>query len=265
MDHPSGPDDDPALHLTLFGGAHLDRDEVPLPVPATGMRVLAYLALHGPAARTRAAGSLWPDSTEGHALACLRTAVWRLRTLDPHLLRCEQDRLWLSPSVRVDADSFVTAARRALGDGPLEVPDALALVTAGTGDLLAGWYDDWALAERERFRQLRMHVLERVAELLVECGRYAAALEVAYDAVAMEPLRESAHRAVMRVHLAEGNYVEALREFQAFRSLLAAELGIEPSPRLRAMLDPALVVPAARRPSGSGARDHSGAPGLTGA
>ena len=48
-------------------------------------------------------------------------------------------------------------------------------------------------------------------------------------AVSMEPLRESAHRAVIAAHLAEGNSVEALRQFASLRRLLQTELGIVPS------------------------------------
>jgi DNA-binding SARP family transcriptional activator len=54
--------------------------------------------------------------------------------------------------------------------------------------------------------------------------------------VAAEPLRESAHRALIGAHLAEGNPGEALRQYQLFRGLLGRELGIEPSPRIRALL-----------------------------
>ena len=50
--------------------------------------------------------------------------------------------------------------------------------------------------------------------------------------MAAEPLRESAHRAVITAHLAEGHHVEALRHYTAFRNLLAAELGLDPSPQL---------------------------------
>ena len=47
-------------------------------------------------------------------------------------------------------------------------------------------------------------------------------------AVAVEPLRESAHRAVMRVHLAEGNRNEALRQYELCRRALAP-VGLMPS------------------------------------
>ncbi|MFI9584740.1 BTAD domain-containing putative transcriptional regulator [Streptomyces sp. NPDC052236] len=79
--------------------------------------------------------------------------------------------------------------------------------------------DDWALFDRKRLRQSHPH-----------------ALEAALQAVRIEPLRESAHRAVVAVHLAENNVVKAVRHFQEFRALLSRELGIEPSPEFTAML-----------------------------
>jgi hypothetical protein len=50
-------------------------------------------------------------------------------------------------------------------------------------------------------------------------GRLADALEVAYEAVLAEPLRESANRTVVRVHLAESNLVDAVRAHDRFREL----------------------------------------------
>jgi DNA-binding SARP family transcriptional activator len=66
--------------------------------------------------------------------------------------------------------------------------------------LFPGWYDDWVLLERERLRRLRLHALEVLADKLVREGRYGEAVQATYAAVRTEPLRESAHRAVVRVH-----------------------------------------------------------------
>jgi DNA-binding SARP family transcriptional activator len=54
--------------------------------------------------------------------------------------------------------------------------------------------------------------------------------------VRAEPLRESAHAALIQVHVAEGNQSEALREFTHYRALLNAELGLEPTLRLRRLI-----------------------------
>jgi DNA-binding SARP family transcriptional activator len=54
--------------------------------------------------------------------------------------------------------------------------------------------------------------------------------------VSGEPLRESAHRAVIEVHLAEGNPGEALRQYDLYRRLLRVELGLSPSQAIRSLV-----------------------------
>jgi DNA-binding SARP family transcriptional activator len=108
------------------------------------------------------------------------------------------------------------------------------------GDLLPGWYDDWVLLERERIHHTRLHVLEALARGFTEAQDFAQALECALTAVEIDPLRESARRSLIQVHLAEGNTVEAVREYRRFSSVLDAELGIKPTPQLTGMLDSTL-------------------------
>jgi DNA-binding SARP family transcriptional activator len=55
-------------------------------------------------------------------------------------------------------------------------------------------------------------------------------------AIACEPLRESAHRAVVRVHLADGDPAEALRQYRLHLRLLNSELGLPPSPQFRTLI-----------------------------
>jgi DNA-binding SARP family transcriptional activator len=103
-------------------------------------------------------------------------------------------------------------------------------------DLLPGWYDDWVLVERERVRQRLLHALEALSSQLARAGRCAEAVEAAMMAVTAEPLRESAQRVLIQAHLAEGNWVEGRRSFEAYRDVLDRELGVEPDPELAAMV-----------------------------
>src|SRR5262249_38081752 len=103
-------------------------------------------------------------------------------------------------------------------------------------DLLPDWYDDWVTLDRERFRQLRMHALERLCDRLTDARRFGEAIEAGLEAARVEPLRESAHRAIMRVHIAEGNRSEALYHYQSYRKLLDDELGLEPSPEMASLI-----------------------------
>jgi SARP family transcriptional regulator, regulator of embCAB operon len=90
--------------------------------------------------------------------------------------------------------------------------------------------------EAEDWRQLRVHALEALAGKLTIRGRWGEAAGAAGAAVRAEPLRESAHAALIQVHLAEGNQSQALRQFARYRSSLQAELGLEPTPRLRQLI-----------------------------
>ena len=92
------------------------------------------------------------------------------------------------------------------------------------------------LIERERFRQLRLHALEALCERRMAAGRVRHALEAALAAVAAEPLRESAQRTLVRLHLAEGNHAEALRQYHIYRELLNDQLGLEPSTQMQALV-----------------------------
>jgi len=104
-------------------------------------------------------------------------------------------------------------------------------------DLLPDWYDEWVIVRRERYRQLRLQALDALCDRLSAEQRYGDAVRVGLAAVAAEPLRESAHRAVVRAHIAEGNFAEALRHYEIYKRILAAELGLEPSGRMMALLE----------------------------
>ena len=71
---------------------------------------------------------------------------------------------------------------------------------------------------------------------LAEQGHYGLALESALAALRADDLRESAHRAVISIHLAEGNVVEARRAYDLCRRTFVEELGIEPSSAIAGML-----------------------------
>jgi DNA-binding SARP family transcriptional activator len=194
-------------------------------------RLVAHVCLTGRPDRTAIAGELWPDVREEQAQGSLRSALWRLQKAVPGLLDVSGGTLALAEGVRVDVAELVGWARSVLDpDGGVE---ELSVPEAGLrSELLPGWYDDWVLLERERLRQLRMHALEAVAARLAAAGRHGEALQVAYAAVCAEPLRESAHRTVVRVHLGEGNVAEAVRAYDVYRAMVEEELGVGPTEQM---------------------------------
>ena len=146
--------------------------------------------------------------------------------------------LGLAEGVVVDLHRSKALARRLIDqDATQSLADVGATaVLALSDDLLPGWYDDWAVVAAEDWHQLRLHALEAVAYRLTAAGRLPEAAAAALAAVRAEPLRETARAALIRVHIAEGKHAEALGEFQAYRDLLLAELGFEPTAKLQELL-----------------------------
>src|SRR4051794_1894074 len=206
-----------------------------LRVPPGSRRLLAYLALHPSGVDRRyAAGVLWPTVDDGRAAGNLRSALWRLQSVDCRLVPAEQTRLSLHDDVEVDLARLEAWASRVLS-GTTEEAD----LTVDPGpiaelELLPGWYEDWVLGVRERVQLRLLHALEALSRLLGEAGRPAAAVEAVHVAVLAQPLRESGQRALIEAHQAAGDWVAARRQYDAFRSILRREIGVEPSFRLTA-------------------------------
>jgi DNA-binding SARP family transcriptional activator len=228
--------DPPRPRLTLLGGfgLHVGYDAVRLtPSP---QRLIALLALRGsPLRRGQVAGTLWGDSTEAHASGSLRSALWKLRGGGLPVVSAHGDNLALAPDIDVEVRHVTRLARAVIGGHFGEETVAL-LEPRFSAELLPGWHDEWVLGERERHRQLCLHALESLCEHLTSAGRYGAAVLAGLTAVDREPLRESAHRALMKVHLAEGNAGEAIRRYRQYEAIAARDLGVGPSARMRSLL-----------------------------
>jgi DNA-binding SARP family transcriptional activator len=184
------------------------------------------------------AGTLWPVATESRAFSSLRTALARLPDAARAAVTVTAHDLGVSDQVSVDLwDSRALAHRLLTPQGPsLACDSEPEAVSALSAELLPDWYDEWVLIETEDWRQLRLHALEAIAQRLITQGHYGDAAAAALAAVRTEPLRESPRVALIRVHIAEGNPSEALREFARYGELLMLELGVQPTERLRALV-----------------------------
>jgi DNA-binding SARP family transcriptional activator len=222
--------------LSLLNSFVLTCDGRQITLPRSAQRLIAFLALRERGqARLNVACALWLDTPEERAFANLRSALWRANHGGRTIVESFGGLLRLSPQISVDVSQERQAALRLIDQVPDDDPAEL-VVQLLDAELLADWYEDWVLVERERFRQLRLHALEAACESLTLQRRYAEALRVGLAAVAAEPLRESAHRAVILVHLAEENRVEALRQFELCRRLTEASLGGPPSRSLEELV-----------------------------
>ena len=239
----------PAPHVALFllDEFRLFVDGQDTAPSMCAQRLLAYLALTGGRLRSVVACALWPDVLDAQALASLRTAIWRADRCVNGIVSRDSSSIALAGFVTVDVADLVEHASQLLGSAApspgghrsdtVRVSPELVIEFGGRSELLPGWHDDWVECERERLRQLRLHALEAASSRMLRLGQFSLALEAAFEAVRSEPLRETAHRAVIEVHLAEGNTAEAVNAFRRYRSLLRDALGLEPSERLVAWLN----------------------------
>jgi DNA-binding SARP family transcriptional activator len=221
LEHPGGS----VVHL--LSGPYVtigaDRREV----PEGSKQLLAFVALRRRRVeRRQAAGTLWPFGDEERAAGNLRSALWRLRRAGIDVVVADKWSLALSAEALVDLHLTEQWATRLI-EGRGDERDLAVIPSAAAAlDLLPGFYDDWALIERERIRQRILHALEALSERLAAAGRFADAIEAALLATSAEPLRETAQRALIKAHLAEGNRTEAQRSYRAYRDLLYRELGV---------------------------------------
>jgi DNA-binding SARP family transcriptional activator len=228
----------PPLEIRLFGPLEVRLHGSPLPRLRSrkGHWLIALLALRAGREVERAwlVSTLWPDSTEEAALANLRNSLVDLR----HALGDLKDRL-RSPTpytLSLDlsgADADVLAFDQAIARGDVSsLEQAVALYR---GPLLEDCAEAWAFEERQVREQAYLAALDTLANRAMAAGEPAASERYLRRAVAVDPLRESAQRALMETLARAGNVAAALQIYQELRLLLQRELNAEPDPATRAL------------------------------
>jgi len=233
--------------VDLIGGFRLLFHDREVELPLGAQRLISYLALEGSwVIRAYAAEMLWPDSRRRQAAANLRTALWRVRRqVCEDVVWTGPGRLALADTVAVDMQNAAKDARTLI-EAPVGHDAELPAVNAETVSrlsmrLLPGWYDDWIVLEQERWDQLRLHALEAAAEVLLCRGQHMLALEASLMAARSELFRESAHRVIIRVYLAEGNWGAAMQHYQDYQRMLRRELNLDPTPAMDELMQPLIT------------------------
>jgi DNA-binding SARP family transcriptional activator/pimeloyl-ACP methyl ester carboxylesterase/class 3 adenylate cyclase len=222
------------LSLRLLGGLRAQHGSGrPLAIRRKkAQALLAYLALHPGAASSRdaLAGLLWSGTGDEHARHNLRQTLFALRqAIAPDPFIVEGGLVGLRESaVHVDVPAF----ERAVGRGTREaLREAAALYR---GELLEGLrvdeapFDDWLATERQRLRELALTALERLLALDLTAGALEQAVATGLRLLALDPLRESAHRTLMDAYVRQGRRTAALRQYQRCAEALQRELGVAP-------------------------------------
>ncbi len=257
-----------SVQLVLLGGFQAFAGDQEIEIPGRKERaLLALLAVSvGRAqARDKLAGLLWSDRADKQARDSLKQAVFKLRrSLDgvqPSPLRTDRDALSLEQAVvAVDVAEFEKLIR----DGTTE---SLARATAlyrgdflDNLDLRDAVFDEWLATERQRLRGLASGALGKLLDRYRADAAHEAAASIARRLLALDPLHEAAHRALMEIHVAHGQAAMALKQYQVCRETLHRELGVTPEPeteRLRLAIQNKRNAPTPRAPESRSAVQHA--------
>jgi DNA-binding SARP family transcriptional activator len=183
------------------------------------------------------AEDLWPRARPD-TTATVRHFVHTLREkLEPERGRYERSEFILArhggyalnpERVTIDADEFEREAKAGLialaaNERESAVQQLKSAVALYRGDFLPDErFDDWAIVERERLRELAIRPLRVLATLTIDVAEATGYLERLAD---MEPLDVDIHRELIAAWLRQGRRGRAVRHYRALQSRLMRELG----------------------------------------
>lgn len=237
------------LRIQLFGRFTLHRNnQLAHCLEARKVQELfCYLLLHRTQAHAREAlaGLLWGEFSGAQAKKSLRQSLWQLQiALDAHDDQPPQARLVLVDAewIRINTDAdfwldvevFEQAFAASKGRAGEALDDAIArqlrnAVELYQGDLLAGWYLDWCLYERERLQNMYLAMLDK---LMVHCQaihEFEAGLDYGTRVLQLDRAHERTHRRLMNLYALAGDRSAALRQYERCVTALDEELGVKPS------------------------------------
>jgi DNA-binding SARP family transcriptional activator len=181
---------------------------------------------------------LWPDADFEAGANSLHKAIHAARrAFEPDLKTGSKSRfiiirdnivaLRAPGDVWIDVNAFERQAAAAMRTSDPKLFEAA--LDLYRGDLLPEvLYEDWAVAQRERLRELYIDLLFRLARMREESGDYVAGIGLLQSLVSADPANEEAHKSLMRFYAMTGNHRSALRQYHQCVEALRREAGVEP-------------------------------------
>ena len=227
------------LHLKTLGGWQATRDDsVSLSIPSQRVSLLALLVACGGRGitRDRAAGLLWPDSSDENARHSLGQSLYALRrdaasaevVVGTATLRLNAD------IVRCDAWELEQSSTR----------DAARAAELYTGPFLDGVHlrgsaelDHLIDAERQRLARLHADALESLARAEANAGQPHLAAGWWRRLAAAQPLSSRVALELVRALATAGDRAAALQAARVHEALVRDEVGAAPDPSFSAYVN----------------------------
>lgn len=245
-------------HLAVFvdGVEHsrLRSQQIPL-------ALLTYLAVERRATREELTTLLWPRRSPDAASHALSQTVYRLRQeLGDAWIDSHPGGLDVTAGVEVDVHEFDSTIDRMRWRRALDLY---------SGPFLAGIYlvdsnafEVWVDLTRSRLEEAYAQANLRFIDERLEARDLDGAVSAARRWVSLDPLGEQGQRTLIELLARAGHRSKALRQYEKYERLLAAELEVEPLPETRDLvrrLRAGEIGPPTPRPGGEpGGLDASG-------
>lgn len=235
------------LEISLLGPPQIELDGAPIEVDTRkAIALLAYLAIEGgPKHRESLATLFWPESEPSRGRAALRRTLSALnKALGGNWLNIEREAIDLlrSEGLNVDVEKFegLLASLADHDHAPTQVcrrcsqplSEAIALYE---GDFLSGFtlrdsqnFDDWQFFQTETLRRKFERALDRIILVHTQAGELEKAIDSSRRRLALDPLHEATHRALMRLYAWSGQRSAALRQYRECVRILDQELKVPP-------------------------------------
>ncbi|MFN2135882.1 MAG: ATP-binding protein, partial [Candidatus Promineifilaceae bacterium] len=244
------------LTVSLLGPFQAALDGRPLDNFRTSkvQALLIYLLLHAlehadqGVGREHAMTLLWPEMPRKSAQVNLRQTLYYLRQAIPDVddkhgepvpfILSDRQTVRVNPAARyeLDAASFVSLVK----EGDRE--RLAAAVELYRGDFLADFYledssefETWAAGWRGRLRRQALETLDQLMDGELARRQLREAAAYARRALAIDELRESAHRGLIKALGQMGKRAAALKQYERCRRLLERELSVAPSEETEAI------------------------------
>jgi DNA-binding SARP family transcriptional activator len=217
--------------------------------------LLAYVAITGSNhTRETLAALLWPEYEPANARAALRRTLSALRRAGAEsVLEISRELVGPLPGspLWVDVEAFGQLLDNCEqhGHAPSQVCDLCqaplqAAIDLYQDEFMAGFtlrdspaFDEWQYFQRESLRARLAGALERLAQLYGRRGEYETAVPLIRRWLALDTLREEAHRALMALYARSGQREAALRQYRECVHILDEELGVAPLPETTALYE----------------------------
>jgi predicted ATPase/DNA-binding SARP family transcriptional activator len=246
----------PDIRLYLLGAPRLEQNgEVQTVDTRKALALLAYVTMTAAGqSRERLSALLWPEYEPANARAALRRTLSALRRAGAEAT-LEISRELVGPlpgaSLWLDVDAFsqLLANCEQHGHAHNQVCDLCRAPLQEAIDLyqdefMAGFtlrdspaFDEWQYFQRESLQARLAWALERLAQLYSRRGEYEAAVPLIRRWLALDTLREEAHRALMELYAWSGQREAALRQYRECVRILDEELGVAPLPESTALYE----------------------------